>query len=92
MFVGIFEKGSLSTANLLVAVIGLFVTFFTLIYTFWPVMRIFFGPLPHSLENVKEAPLTMLLPLIILAVISFIIGVYPELVTRLLISALALGG
>lgn len=92
MFMGIFQNGTIGMANLVVAIVGLFATFFTLIYTFWPVMRIFFGPLPPSLENVKEAPLTMLVPLLTLATISFIIGVYPELVTKFLVSVFALGG
>ncbi|MGC8936343.1 MAG: complex I subunit 4 family protein [Candidatus Methanomethylicaceae archaeon] len=91
MFVGIFQKSTLDTGNLIVAVVGLFATFLTLIYTFWPVMRIFFGPLPTSLENMKEAPLTMLVPLLTLAIISFIIGVYPELITKFLVSVFTLG-
>lgn len=92
MFVGIFERGAFDTANMTIAIVGLFATFLTLIYTFWPTMRIFFGPLPQSLENVKEAPLKMLAPLLILAMISFIIGAYPELITRLLIPILTVGG
>lgn len=92
MFVGIFQNGMLGTINMAIAIVGLFATFFTLVYTFWPVMRIFFGPLPHSMENIKEAPKTMLAPLMILALISFIIGVYPELVTRPLVAVLGSGG
>lgn len=86
MFAGIFQPGvEGSMANLVLAVVGLFATFLTPIYTFWPVMRIFFGPSQPATENAKEAPLTMLIPLIILAAISFLMGVYPEIVTRLLV-------
>ncbi|RZN55911.1 MAG: NADH-quinone oxidoreductase subunit M [Candidatus Methanomethylicota archaeon] len=91
MFVGIFGRGSFNMINMLIAIIGLFATFLTLIYTFWPAIRMFFGPLPSSLNNTKEAPLIMLLPLIILALISFIIGIYPEFITRFLTSSLTLG-
>jgi len=89
MFVGIFQRGTLDTVNMAVAVAGIFATFLTMVYTFWPVMRIFFGPLPQSMEGVKEAPMSMLVPLLILAAISFILGVYPEIVTRFLVPVLA---
>jgi formate hydrogenlyase subunit 3/multisubunit Na+/H+ antiporter MnhD subunit len=86
MFVGIFQAGSQgSLLNLVLALGGIFATFLTPVYTFWPVMRIFFGPSPPSMENVKEAPLSMLLPLLVLAIISFLIGIYPELITRFLV-------
>ncbi len=86
MFTGIFQPGvEGSLPSLVLAVAGLFATFLTPVYTFWPVMRIFFGPTQPTTENVKEAPLTMLVPLIILAAISFLFGVYPGLVTRFLV-------
>ena len=81
MFTGIFKQ-----SNPAVAVIGIFATFLTVVYTFWPVMRIFFGPLPEHLRNVKEAPYSMTLPLIILAFVSFILGVHPELIMHFLSS------
>jgi formate hydrogenlyase subunit 3/multisubunit Na+/H+ antiporter MnhD subunit len=50
-------------------------------------MRIFFGPLQPYHENVREAPLTMLVPLLVLAAVSLLIGIYPEIITRLLLPA-----
>jgi NADH-quinone oxidoreductase subunit M len=89
MFAGIFEHGlSTSSLTLIIAIIGFFATFLSLIYTFWPTMRIFFGPLPESLENTKEAPYSMTVPLFILAFVSFLIGVYPDLITHFLTPAL----
>lgn len=86
MFTGIFQPGvEGSMTSLALAVAGLFATFLTPVYTFWPVMRIFFGPSQPATENAKEAPLTMLIPLIILAAISFLMGVYPEIITRFLV-------
>lgn len=87
MFVGIFQAGGGSPPNLALAVAGIFATFLTPVYTFWPVMRIFFGPSQPALENAKGAPLSMLLPLFALAIISFLFGIYPELATRFLIPA-----
>ncbi|MCD6243387.1 NADH-quinone oxidoreductase subunit M [Candidatus Bathyarchaeota archaeon] len=87
MFVGIFQQGNFEAAlNIAIALIGIFATFLTTVYTFWPVMRIFFGPLPKSLEDVKEAPYSMTLPLLILALVSFILGVYPDLIMHFLSS------
>jgi formate hydrogenlyase subunit 3/multisubunit Na+/H+ antiporter MnhD subunit len=89
MFTGIFQHGlNTSFLTLIIAIIGFFATFLSLIYTFWPTMRIFFGPLPESLENTKEAPYSMTVPLFVLAFVSFLIGVYPDLITHFLMPAL----
>ncbi len=86
MFAGIFSQGAQgSAAYLAVAILGLVATMFTVAYTFWPVKRIFFGPLASGLEEVKEAPLTMTLPLLAIVVASILIGIYPDLVSKFLI-------
>ncbi|RLI27028.1 hypothetical protein DRO58_04900, partial [Candidatus Bathyarchaeota archaeon] len=56
------------------------------VYTFWPVMKVFFGPLPETLKEVKEAPFSMTVPLLILALTSFLFGVYPEFMMKFLSS------
>lgn len=86
MFAGIFSKGAQgSAAYLLVATLGLIATLFTVAYTFWPVKRIFFGPLASGLDGVREAPLTMTLPLLAIVIASILIGIYPDLVSKFLI-------
>jgi NADH-quinone oxidoreductase subunit M len=85
MFAGIFTQGATgSSAYLAVAILGLVATLFTVAYTFWPVRRIFFGPLAPSLEGAKDAPLTMTLPLLAMVVVSIAIGIYPDLVSGFL--------
>ena len=85
MFAGIFSQGAQgSTAYMAVAILGLVATLFTVAYTFWPVKKIFYGPLAAGLEGVKEAPLTMTLPLLAIIVASIIIGIYPDLITKFL--------
>jgi NADH-quinone oxidoreductase subunit M len=87
MFTGIFTEGTLGTsANMAVAVAGIIATILTVAYTFWPLRKIFFGPLPSALENVKEAPLTMTVPLFVLMGVVLLIGIYPDLVLKLLYS------
>ncbi|MCQ5373478.1 MAG: NADH-quinone oxidoreductase subunit M [Candidatus Methanomethylicia archaeon] len=83
MFVGVFQEAGASTA-FAVAIVAIFATFLTVVYTFWPILRIFFGPLPPGLEGVKEAPLSMVVPLFVLMLIAFIMGVYPESVLGLI--------
>ncbi|HMD79130.1 MAG TPA: complex I subunit 5 family protein [Nitrososphaerales archaeon] len=82
MFAGIFSKGTTSSAYMFVAVLGLIATLLTVAYTFWPVRKIFFGPLASGLEEVRDAPLTMTLPLLAIVVVSIVIGIYPDLVSR----------
>ncbi|HME18868.1 MAG TPA: proton-conducting transporter membrane subunit [Nitrososphaerales archaeon] len=83
MFAGIFRQGAAgSPTYMAVAALGLVATLFTVAYTLWPMRRIFFGALPQSLADVKEAPLTMTLPLLAVVVISVVIGIYPDLVFR----------
>jgi len=86
MFAGIFTQGATGSASYLtVAILGLVATLFTVAYTFWPIRKIFFGSLPASLEGVKEAPLTMTLPLLAIVVVSIMIGIYPDIISKFLI-------
>ena len=87
MFVGIFFQGAYGvTLNLVIAVLGMVATLLTIAYTFWPVRRIFFGALPSHLQSVSEAPLAMTIPLVALAAVSVLIGIYPDFFTKMLIS------
>jgi len=87
MFVGIFTQGTLGTsANLTVAVLGIIGTTLTVGYTFWPLRKIFFGPLPQTLGEVHEAPMTMIAPLFALTVIMVVVGIYPDLLLKFLSS------
>jgi formate hydrogenlyase subunit 3/multisubunit Na+/H+ antiporter MnhD subunit len=47
--------------------------------------RIFFGPLPPHLaeKNIKDPPLTMSVPLLFLAIVSFMLCIYPSIVLDL---------
>ncbi len=89
LFAGVFEYGlQASTLYLVLTIIGIFATFLTVVYTFWPAIRMFFGPLPTSMENVKEASASMTVPLLLLAGVSLAIGIFPELITKFLNSVI----
>lgn len=85
MFVGIFTKGASGDLPfLIIGIVAIFGTFLTAVYTFWSFIRIFFGPLHQEMENVKEAPLSMIVPLFILAAASLFMGLFPDIIMRLL--------
>lgn len=82
MFTGIFNKGlQVIPVGLTIAVLGCAAVILTIGYTFWSVKRIFFGSLrPHLCgAEIKDPPLTMSIPLLLVATISFILGIYPKL-------------
>jgi NADH:ubiquinone oxidoreductase subunit 4 (subunit M) len=76
---------------MIIAVASIMVTVITVGYALWAFRRIFFGALPEHLGEVKEAPPIMMVPLLILAIASLILGIYPKLVTDYLFPALLLG-
>jgi len=51
--------------------------------------RAFFGKRPagETFEGVKEAPLTMVVPLMIAAIISVVIGIYPDFIMNFVVKA-----
>ncbi len=96
IFAGSFNEGFALSSMLRVALSALAVvsTALTAGYSLWAIKRIFFGPLPSELSNVKEAPWTITGPLLVLGFATLVIGVYPDLVERLLLPAVKviLGG
>ena len=96
IFAGSFNQGFALESMLRVSLSALAVisTALTAGYSLWAVRRIFFGALPTELNDVKEAPWTITGPLMVLGITSLVIGVYPDLVERLLLPAVKviLGG
>ena len=91
MFTGIFmfaADGSLIA--LIIGIMGIFAIILTFSYTFWSLKRIFFGPLNPKLahDKIKDPPLTMSVPIILIAVVSFLIGIYPKPMMALLHSVI----
>jgi len=74
-----------STFRLALAFLGVVSTALTAGYSLWAIKRIFFGQLPSELSNVKEAPLTITGPILVLAAISIVLGIFPDIIERLLL-------
>lgn len=87
IFAGAFSGAIYSgmSEKMLVAVLAMFSTVLTAGYALWTVRRIFFGPLPKELEKVKEAPFTVTMPMLVLAFLTVLLGIYPEFVAGYLI-------
>jgi NADH-quinone oxidoreductase subunit M len=89
IFLGSFKEAfaTASTLRLALSILGVISTVLTAGYSLWAVKRIFFGKLPDELNSVTEAPVTVTGPLLVLAAISIVLGIYPDLVERLLLPA-----
>jgi NADH-quinone oxidoreductase subunit M len=89
IFAGSFKEAFAlnSMLRLALSFLGVVSTAITAGYCLWAVKRIFFGKLPDELSNVTEAPATVVGPMIVLAAISIVLGIYPDVVERLLLPA-----
>jgi formate hydrogenlyase subunit 3/multisubunit Na+/H+ antiporter MnhD subunit len=91
MFTGIFERAMLtSPVGVVIAVLGILAIMLTVGYTFRAAKMIFFGPLSPQLagKDLKDPPLSMSIPLIVVAVCSIVFGLFPSLVMDFLHSVL----
>ncbi|MCY3976381.1 MAG: NADH-quinone oxidoreductase subunit M [Thaumarchaeota archaeon] len=78
--------GSIDTAidqdsplRIIIFSLGLISTVITMSYMLWMLKRVFFGKLPETLTHVKEGNWYMLSPMIVLAVLTIIVGIYPDI-------------
>lgn len=86
IFSGVFSGALTSSLDQLIVALGaIIMTALTIGYSLWTVRRVFFGPLPDDLKEVKEAPPLMLLPMVAFALLAIVIGIYPRLVTDYLL-------
>jgi len=85
MFTGIFQKGAQNTTVMVAAILGVGAIALTVSYTFWGMKKIFFGTLAANLanDNIKDPPLTMTVPLLLVAGVSIALGLYPKLIIAL---------
>jgi len=62
--------------------IGVASTMITAGYLLWFAWRVFFGAVPERLENVKESPPLLLAPIVVLASVSIVLGIWPGLLLQ----------
>ena len=68
-----------SPLRIIIFSLGLISTVITMSYMLWMLKRVFFGKLPETLTHVKEGNWYMLSPMIVLAVLTIIVGIYPDI-------------
>jgi NADH-quinone oxidoreductase subunit M len=79
IFMGAFGPGVYEfSTEFILALIAILSTALTVGYTMWTMRRIFYGPLPEHLEDVKEASSLMTIPMILLCALSILLGIYPR--------------
>ncbi|MGD8544847.1 MAG: NADH-quinone oxidoreductase subunit M [Candidatus Bathyarchaeota archaeon] len=79
--------GGLASDKGLITIFAVLSTAITAGYYLWFAWRVFFGETPENLNDVTEGPFTLLIPLIILATLTVLLGVLPGLVLEYLGSA-----
>ncbi len=80
----IFE-GGFQAHHPFLTIIGVVSTALTVGYMLWMIRKVYFGPLPENLTNVKDAPLSMLIPMGLLTVLAVVLGVYPTPVLKIIV-------
>lgn len=83
LIAGAFQRAlSAFGPELAAAILALVGGILTIAYQLIALGRIFFGPLPERLQDIKRLPYSMLAPLLVLGATSLIMGVYPETIKR----------
>ncbi|MCK5541300.1 MAG: NADH dehydrogenase [Desulfobacterales bacterium] len=77
-FTGAFQALKSHPAGILLVIVAILSTLLTLIYTFLTGFKIFFGPAKMHTDHIKDPPLTMSLPILFLAILAIILGIYPK--------------
>lgn len=69
--------GGLDVTRLIITVIAVVSAILTAGYGLWTIRRVFFGKPSKAAEKSHEAPVLMLTPLVVLAVLAIVLGTYP---------------
>ena len=75
-------SGGVSSGKILITIIALIGTVITAGYYLLFIWRVFFGPTPKNLENVKEGSWLLYAPIVLLAATALVLGIWPDVVLR----------
>jgi NADH-quinone oxidoreductase subunit M len=65
-----------------IMIVAIIATALTFAYALWSIRRMLFGQLPSQFDGVREASPGLLAPLIVMALISVALGLYPTIFTE----------
>lgn len=91
LFTGVFERGLLdSPFSIAIGIGGVLAIMLTVAYSFGAARQIFFGPLSPDLEqrDLRDPSWTMTVPLLVVALTSIALGLYPRPLMELLHSVI----
>jgi len=71
-------------ARVTVTAVAIVASVLTAAYGLWTVRRIFFGSLGANVKDAREGPDLMVLPIIILACLAVLLGVYPTVLSKII--------
>ena len=74
------QSGLVGELWLVLSFLAVVSTIITASYALWTMKRVFFGKLPEGLSSVKEGSAYMLAPIIFLAALTILLGIFPGLV------------
>ncbi len=77
-------SGGVFSGKILITTVAVVSTAITAGYYLWFLWRVFFGTTPKELENTRKPSWLMRIPIIVLAVIAVVTGIWPDIVLRLL--------
>lgn len=75
-------SGGMVSGKILITTVAVISTVITAGYYLWFIWRVFFGPTTKELENTKEASRLLYIPIVVLAAIAFILGIWPDLILQ----------
>jgi len=78
--------GALGAAYVVYCALALFASAVTLAYFMKMISSAFFGRTPKNLQNVKDVPRSMQIPLVVLSALCLVFGVYPQGALSLLVN------
>lgn len=74
------QSGIVGETWLVLSFLAVISTIITASYALWTMKRVFFGQLPEELSQVKEGSPYMLAPIVFLAALTILLGIFPGLV------------
>lgn len=78
-------QGLASKGLLLIAFAAFFGSIGSFMYVFRPLAAVFLGQLAPKYDNLKEAPIFMVIPMVIMTGITLFIGVFPKFVLEMIV-------
>ena len=90
MYSSFISKGIFSPDLMRISITGLAViaSILTIAYGLWTMKRVFYGELPDRLKDAKEGSMLMIVPIMVLATLAIIFGIYPTIFNKAISSTI----